>query len=65
MNRVINWDELPVTLTPKDLYTKVLPIGMNSAYELCNRKDFPAVRVGKKIIIPRDALRRWLEGAGA
>lgn len=60
MSRAISWDKLPVTLTPRDL-NKVMPIGKNRAYELCSREDFPAKRVGKKIIIPRDALRRWLE----
>ena len=33
-----------------------------TAYELCNREDFPAIRVTpRRIIIPVDGLQRWLE----
>ena len=43
---------------------QMLGIGINKAYELANRRDFPAVHVGKKIIIPIDALKRWVSQAG-
>lgn len=44
----------------------VLGIGKNKAYELVNRKDFPSVRLDGRIIIPVEALNRWLnERAGA
>ena len=37
-------------------------ISRPTAYELCNRKDFPAIRVTpRRIIIPVDGLQRWLE----
>ena len=49
-----------MALRPGELAT-VLGIGRNAAYQLCNRADFPTVRVGHKVIIPMDALRRWLE----
>lgn len=44
---------------------KVLGIGRNQAYELCNREGFPAVRVNqKRILIPVEGLKRWLEKGG-
>lgn len=47
-------------LTPAILQ-KEWGIGKNTAYALVNREDFPKIRVGRKILIPRDALNRWLE----
>lgn len=29
-------------------------------YDLCKRPDFPALRVGRKILIPADRLREWV-----
>ena len=43
---------------------KALGIGRNTAYELVNRADFPAVRLGKRIVIPVEALNAWLEKQG-
>ena len=36
-------------------------VGKNTVYALVNREDFPKIRLGRKILIPRDALNRWLE----
>ena len=45
---------------------KVLDIGRNTAYELVNRADFPAIKVSeRRIIIPIDGLKRWLESQPA
>lgn len=49
---------------PEDLMP-LLGIGRSTAYELVNRRDFPTVRVGRKILIPRDAFERWLEAQTA
>ena len=49
-----------VTMTVSDLQ-QAMGIGRNAAYDLVNRADFPKVRVGKKIIIPREAFLRWLD----
>lgn len=38
---------------------KILRIGKNQAYELCKRKDFPSIKVGKRYRIPADEFRRW------
>ena len=40
---------------------RVLGVGRNTAYELVKRSDFPAVRIGRRIVVPVDALRKWLE----
>ena len=38
-----------------------LGIGRNAVYNLVNRADFPKIRMGRKIIIPREAFLRWLD----
>ncbi len=52
--------DLPLLLTVQDL-ADLLQIGRNAAYEQCHRSGFPAVRIGKQLRIPRDALLRWLD----
>ena len=49
-----------MTMTVADLQ-QALGIGRRHAYELANRADFPAIRMGKRIVIPRDAFLRWLD----
>ena len=55
---------------PKDLerktYTvdeaaKLLGIGRSAAYEAAERGSIPAVRIGRRILIPRAALDRLLD----
>lgn len=41
---------------------KVLGVGMNTAYELVNRPDFPAIRLSeRRIVVPVDGLKVWLD----
>lgn len=49
-----------LTMNVADLQ-QALGIGRAQAYELVNRADFPTIRLGRKIIIPKDAFMRWLE----
>lgn len=38
----------------------VLGIGRSKAFELTRQPGFPAVRIGRRILIPVDALDKWL-----
>ncbi|WP_338833986.1 hypothetical protein MHLNE_03570 [Moorella humiferrea] len=53
-------DDLPPVLTVPEV-ARLLRIGRAAAYELANRKDFPTIRVGRTIRIPREPLLRWME----
>lgn len=57
---ITNWDNLPLTLTPADV-AKVLGVGENNAYSLFHSKNFPSVRVGRRLLVGREAFRNWLE----
>lgn len=44
----------------------LLGISRPIAYDLANRADFPAIRISqKRIIVPADALRQWLDSKAA
>ena len=47
-------------LTVKEL-AEVLRIGRSSAYELCRQNEFPVIRIGNSIRIPKKALFDWIE----
>ncbi len=40
-----------------------LGIGRNSAYEAARRGDIPTIKIGKRILVPRAALERFLEAS--
>lgn len=55
-----NKENLPIVLSVKDV-KKIMDINITKAYELAHRKDFPAKKLGRRIIIPRDPFLDWLE----
>ena len=55
-----NYDELPLMLNAKDV-SEVLGLSLAGTYELMREKDFPAKRIGKRIIVPRDEFLEWLK----
>ena len=55
-----NYEDLPLFLNA-ELLAKVLGVGVSSAYELMHEKGFPSVRIGKRFIVPREDLKRWME----
>jgi len=51
---------LPLVLNVCDIAT-IMNISLVSAYELVHTKDFPVIRVGRRIKIPRNAFEHWLD----
>ncbi len=47
-----NYDELPLFLNAATV-AKVLGIAPSSSYELMHEKDFPALRIGNRIVVQR------------
>jgi excisionase family DNA binding protein len=44
---------------------KLLGLTKNAAYEAAKRKDFPTIKIGKLIKVPKAAFHKLLEDAGA
>lgn len=40
-----------------------LNINLTQAYALARQPGFPAIRIGRRIVIPKPAFERWLEQA--
>jgi excisionase family DNA binding protein len=49
------------TLTIEET-AKILGIGRNNAYEAAKRGEIPTIKIGGRILVPRAALERMLEG---
>ena len=55
-----SYDELPLFLNAATV-SKVLGIAPSSSYELMHEKDFPARRIGNRIVGPKEAFIQWVE----
>lgn len=55
-----NYDELPLFLSA-EMVAKVLGISISSAYELMHEMNFPALRVGSRIVVPKEKFCQWVE----
>ncbi len=52
-----------LTLTAQEA-AEALQVSKPVLYELCKRPDFPVVHIGRKVLIPRDRLRAWVNAQG-
>jgi excisionase family DNA binding protein len=41
--------------------TTTLALGRSTIYKLINKPDFPKIRIGRRVLIPVDPLKKWLE----
>lgn len=55
-----NYDQLPLFLNA-NMVAQVLGVSISSAYELMHEKGFPALRVGNRIIVPKEKFCQWVE----
>ena len=53
-------DQLPLSLNADDI-AEVLNISRGNAYTLLHREDFPTIRIGKRMVAPRDRFIEWMQ----
>lgn len=58
--KYVSYDELPLLLNVRML-ANVMSISLSTAYELTRAEGFPTVHVGKRIVVPKDRLKQWVE----
>lgn len=51
-------DKLTVTV---EEMAEIVGVSRPTAYDLIHKEGFPTVRIGRRIVIPLDSLKRWLE----
>ena len=55
-----SYDELPLFLN-SELVAKVLGVSPSSGYELMHQPDFPVLRVGNRMVVPKEKFMQWAE----
>ena len=55
-----SYEELPLFLNA-EMVAKLLGISPSSSYELMHEKGFPVLRVGNRLVVPKEKFRQWAE----
>ena len=54
-----NYEELPLFLNSETV-AKVLGVSPSSAYELMHGPDFPVLRIGNRMVVPKEQFIQWV-----
>ena len=55
-----SYDDLPLFLNAETV-AKVLGVSPSSCYELMHEPGFPVLRVGSRMVVPKDQFIQWVE----
>ena len=55
-----SYEALPLMLSVPEMAT-ALGISRAGAYELARSEGFPVLRIGNRIVIPKDKLQEWVD----
>ena len=53
-----NYDELPLFLNAATV-AKVLGVSPSSGYELMHESDFPVLKIGSRLVVPKEKFMEW------
>lgn len=53
-------EELPLTLNASEV-ADFLGISRSNAYNLLHNNSFPTLKIGKRLLVPRDRLMAWID----
>ena len=59
-SKYTDFHDLPLTLTAQEV-GEVLGISRAAAYELVRSKGFPHMRIGTRILVPKDKFIQWID----
>lgn len=54
-----SYDELPIMLSVPQL-ASMLGISRSGAYTLARSEGFPSLKIGSRIVVPKDKLQDWI-----
>lgn len=60
MENFKSYDELPLVLNAEDL-SRFLGVSKGTCYSMLKRKDFPTIRIGKRLLVSKDKFLEWLD----
>ncbi len=55
-----SYNDLPLFLNA-DLVAKVLGVSPSSGYELMHEPGFPVLKVGNRMVVPKEKFIQWVE----
>ena len=55
-----SYDELPLFLN-SELVSQILGVSPSSAYELMHEPSFPVLRIGSRMVVPKEKFIQWVE----
>ena len=55
-----SYDDLPLFLNAESV-AKALGISPVSSYELMHEKNFPTLRIGSRMVVPKEKFIQWVE----
>ncbi len=55
-----NYEELPLFLNAETV-AKVLGVAPSTAYELMHEADFPILKIGNRIVVPKEQFIVWVQ----
>lgn len=55
-----NYDDLPLFLNA-NLLSQVLGVSISTAYEVMHEPGFPVLRVGSRMVVPKEKFILWAE----
>ncbi len=55
-----SYDDLPLFLNA-ELVAKVLGVSPSSGYELMHEEGFPTLRIGSRMVVPKEKFAQWVE----
>ena len=60
MRNYTSYEQLPLALRAEDV-AEILGISRAGAYALFHSEGFPCIRIGKRMLVQRDAFLQWLD----
>lgn len=55
-----SYDDLPLFLNA-EMVSAVLGVAPSSAYELMHEAEFPVLKVGNRMVVPKERFVQWVE----
>ena len=55
-----SYNDLPLFLNAETI-AKLLGISISSSYELMHEKDFPSLKIGSRLLVPKEKFSEWID----
>ncbi len=60
VSQIKDYSELPLFLNA-ELVAKVLDVSPSSSYELMHEPGFPILKIGNRMVVPKEKFIQWVE----